>query len=39
MSNRYKPNQKSAHRRFTATAMHTNPRNIIGANVRGGYRI
>ena len=36
---RRKPNQKQAHRKFTATALKTKPRNVVPANIRGGYRI
>lgn len=36
---RRKPNQKRAHRKFTATALKTNPRNVSPAPMRGGYRI
>lgn len=36
---RRKPNQKRAHRKFTATALKTNPRNFSPAPMRGGYRI
>ena len=36
---RRKPNQKRAHRKFTATALKTNSKNVVPANIRGGYRI
>lgn len=39
MAKRYKPNQKKAHRKFTATAMHTKAKNISAKPMRGGYRI
>lgn len=39
MSKRTKPNQRKAHKRFTATAMKTNPKNIAPRPQRGGYRI
>lgn len=36
---RSKPNQKKAARRFTATALKTNHRNVQPSPMRGGYRI
>lgn len=39
MSKRSKPNQRKAHRKFTATALKTHPKNIAPAPMRGGYRI
>lgn len=39
MSKRFKPSQKKAHKRFTATALKTNYRNSAPQPMRGGYRI
>lgn len=39
MSKRSKPNQRKAHRKFTATALKIHPKNIAPAPMRGGYRI
>lgn len=39
MSNRFKPNQRRAKKRFTATAVKTNHKNTAPAPMRGGYRI
>ncbi len=39
MSKRSKPNQRKAHRKFTATAMKTHPKNVAPKPMRGGYRI
>lgn len=36
---RYRPNQKRAKRKFVATALKTNPRNVAPPPMRGGYRI
>ena len=39
MSKRFKPNQRRAHKRFTATALRVNKKNVSPAPMRGGYRI
>lgn len=39
MAKRYTPKQSKAHKKFTATAMHTNRKNIMAKPMRGGYRI
>lgn len=39
MAKRTTPNQRRAHKKFTATAIKTNPRNKIIRPMRGGYRI
>lgn len=39
MAKRYKPSQIKAHRKFTATALKTHPKNVAPKPMRGGYRI
>lgn len=39
MAKRYKPNQRKAHKTFTATALRTNRKNLAPMPMRGGYRI
>lgn len=39
MAKRFKPNQRKAHKQFTATALKTHPRNVAPQPMRGGYRV
>lgn len=36
---RFKPNQRKARKKFTATAIKTHPKNNVPPPMRGGYRI